>query len=106
MLEFIYCNEVMLSEKLALDLLVLSDKYSLPELKVDCETFLSKHLSTENILQVAKTAEIAIATDLEKNVADYVIQHLDKLEETIDLQKLPPSIFIKAIRQQKSRSNQ
>jgi len=105
MLEFIYCNEVMLSEKLALDLLILSDKYSLPELKVDCEAFLSKQLSPENVLQVAKTAELALAAELEKNVADYVIQNLDTLEESIDLQKLPPSIFIKAIRQQKSRNN-
>lgn len=97
MIEFIYCDEVKLSEELALDLLSLSDKYSLYDLKHICEEVLAKNLSLENFVSRAKVSELFEASFLRQAIVEYGIKYMKDLQERKDLHDLPTEFFIEII---------
>jgi len=100
-LEFIYFGKVSLTEKLALDLIVLADMYFLSDLKTDCETYLSACLSVKNFLDVMKAAEVADSNKLEDKVAVFLITNLEKLNQELDVSLIPQELFVKAMRKMK-----
>jgi len=100
-LEYIYFGKVSLTEKLALDLIVLADMYFLSDLKADCETCLSTCLNVKNFLDVMKAAEIADSGKLDDKVAAFLIINLEKLNQELDFSLIPQELFVKAIRKMK-----
>jgi len=100
-LEFIYFGKIVLTEKLALDLIVLADMYFLSDLKADCESYLTTCVSMTNFLNYMKVAETADAQKLEDKVASFLITNLEKISEDIDSSLIPQDLLIKAMKKMK-----
>ena len=79
MLGYLYLNEVELNKGRAEELLEMSDKYLLGELKTLCEQYLSQILSLHNFIELAEVSEKFEATLLQDNVVNYAISHLDQI---------------------------
>jgi len=80
-----------------LDLLGLSDKYSLYDLKYICEEVLAKNLSLENFVARAKTAELFEATILRQAIVEFGIKFMKVLQERKEIHELPTEFFIEII---------
>jgi len=80
-----------------MELILLADIYSLPNLKADCENYLSAKLSTANFLQVMKVAETAGSEVLEKKIVSFLISDIEKVEQEVDTQLIPSRLLVKAI---------
>ncbi len=96
-LEYIYCNEVKLTEKLAIDLLEISNKWLLSELQDQCEVFLGENLTLENFSQIAELAQKFPTMHLMNYVVDFGSQNLERLEEKEDLYKLDQCTLVNFI---------
>ena len=95
LLEFIYCDEIELNEKLALDLFKLCDKYSLADLKGICEKFLSKCITLDNFVEVINVAEKFGGSELQDKAIEYGIEHLEVLEEKGSLYEISSRMLVK-----------
>jgi len=104
-LEYIYYDTITLTQTLALDLVVLADMYFLAKLKADCENYLSKNLSVESFLSVLNVAEMADSSILKKRVVKFFVENLEKVNEEVDIQKIPSEFFIKALLYQRENKN-
>ncbi len=85
-----------------MELIILADKYCLPKLKADCESYLSAKLATANFVQVMRTAKAAGSGELEKKIVSFLIANVEKVRQEIDTELIPSEIFIKAIISAKS----
>jgi len=97
LIEFIYCDEVKLSEDLALDLLGVSDKYALYDLKHICEEVLAKKISLENFVSRAKISDLFEALILRQAIVEFGIKNMMLLQEKKELNDLPTEFFIEII---------
>ena len=93
-MEFIYCGHVVLTEELALDLLVAANKYALLELKARCEEFLVESLNLDVIVERVELAEKVDAMVLYDGAAAYLIQNATEVAEKIELKKLSKAFVI------------
>jgi len=93
LLEYLYCDIVDLDEETAVDLLKLSNEYSVVSLKSFCEEFLVKKLSKENIIKYAKLAQTYTAPELRDAVLRCVNMHKDLLSESGEMLSLPKAIL-------------
>jgi len=96
-LEYIYRDKIVLTEPLALELVVLSAMYFLEKMKVDCEDYLSKNLSVENFLSVLNVAEAADSKRLKKKVVSFLVGNIQKVKEEVNVQKIPTEVWIQAL---------
>jgi len=96
-LRYLYCSEVELTEELALDLLFLSDKWLCKELETECEDFLINTLMFENIISRAELAEKFGIKRLSDSVVEFIIENKIEMEKSRDLEKIHPSLLVKAI---------
>jgi len=101
-LEYIYCDKINLTESLAIELIILADMYFLPNLKADCENYLSAKLTVENFVKVMKVAETADSEKLEKKVVSFLTSNIEKVKQEVDIHMIPPELFIKAVLELKS----
>jgi len=90
-LEFLYCDEVSLTEEVAVALLQIADKYSVPQLKSICSTFLITCLTVKNVVDISVLASTTESIDLEKATVKFIKQNLKEVFEHNDIKKLPHS---------------
>ena len=93
MIEFIYCNEVRLSEDLAFDLLDLSDKYAFSDLRKGCEWFLKERIRVDNCVELAKIADLLQLEGLEKAVMEFISSHWEAVSKRNEVTELPSKPF-------------
>jgi len=100
-LEYIYFGKVIFTQSLALDLVIQADKYFLPNLKEDCESYLSAQLNITNFLDFIKAAKVAESGNLENQLVGFLIKNLEKINQEVDLHLIPQDLFVKAMRKMK-----
>jgi len=92
-----YFGSLALTEPLALNLITLADEYLLPELKADCESYLSKNLKAANLLNVIKATEAAASEKLKERVVSFLAIHMKDLTKEIDVNLIPNKLLSEAI---------
>ena len=103
MLEYIYCDFVDLTRDLALDLVLLSDQYSLPGLKEVCEGFLCQCLSIDNFVIIAQISDEAKSSTLTDAIIGFIRENVSSINERDDLFDLPKSILLACLFKGKSK---
>jgi len=96
-LQYIYCNELKLDEKLALDLVPVIDEYLMKDLKAFCGRYLCKQLRKENavdLLLIAGTYEI---DRLKKACFKFILKNLDNIYENEEMTKVSERLFIELL---------
>ncbi len=91
-LEFLYCDKVELDEETAVELLKLSDEYSVRSLKMLCERILVKKVSRKNVIAYANLADQYIANELRNGVVEALFFLKSRLAED-EISILPKSIL-------------
>lgn len=79
-MEFLYSDDVKLNNELALELLEVADKYSVPDLRVKCEEYLSKNLDVNNYVMVARMADLVDSVTLRKAAIEYMAKSIKQLK--------------------------
>lgn len=79
MLRFVYAGKVNEIENIADDLLAVADKYSLEELKGMCEETIADNLSSENVVECLKLADVCNAPNLKRQVLDFIVLNVNDL---------------------------
>ena len=93
-MEYIYNDEVKLTEELAIELLNIAGKYNVLPLRSECETFLGNCLNVSNVVDISITANEVGAKSLEKLTVTFIKKNLDAVVEKHDINKLPKSILL------------
>ena len=101
MLKFIYCDETEISEGIALDLLELSNEYTLHKLKAECELVLVNSLKVSSVIDIVNVADMCEATLLRAGALDFITSHLDEMNETNELIKLNKTLFFDLLKKQR-----
>ena len=96
-LEFLYSDHVKLDEALALELLTQADKYSVPELKKICETYLSRHISPGNYMKIANLSELVEADSLKESVVKYIAKNIKRLKKRQDFNEISDHVMREVI---------
>ena len=102
MLEFIYTGKIDESVLVEPDLLVLADKYDLPDLVAHCELVLAKELNEETCLDLLDLAHKVSSDYLTKLCSSFVAKNLSKLKdrpEWANLAKTNPTALLKVFEQ-------
>jgi len=94
LLQFIYCNEVELDEGLALDLLEISNRFSIGDLREGCEEFLRKRINEDNYVTLAKVSDLLDLKILRNGISNFIIRNLHKIIKREDVNNLPNSIYV------------
>ncbi len=92
-----YFGSLALTETLALNLITLTDNFLLPELKADCESYLSKNLKAENLLSVIQAAEAAGSNEFKDKIVSYLATNMKDLKQEIDVNLIPNKFLSEAI---------
>lgn len=71
-LKFLYFEDFELDEDVACDLLIVSDKYLLPQLTNECEQFLIENLNEKNWFKILKETEYLECENLQKATQNFV----------------------------------
>jgi len=71
---------VKLNKDLALELLEVADKYSVPDLRVKCEEYLAKNLDVTNYVMVARIADLVDSVTLRKAAIEYMAKNIKQLK--------------------------
>ncbi len=90
-------RKINLTEKLALDLLVIADMYCVAELKEECDIYLSKYMKSTNLLKIIKVVETAESEILEDKIVNFLHRNLEELNKGIDLESIPPHLLVKCM---------
>jgi len=106
LLKYIYCNEVDLTDELALDLLVLCKKWLFKELEGECEDFLAETLKIENIVERAQLADQLEAGKLVNHIIEFIIPNMSELETRGILYQISSAIIVKALVELKNKKLQ
>ena len=83
MLGYFYLNEVELTKNCATELLEMSDKYVIGELKTLCEQYLSQIISLHNFIHLAEVSERFDAKLLQESIVSFAISHLDQINSAV-----------------------
>lgn len=94
MLEYIYCDQVLLNDELALELLIAANRYLLGRLKILCEQYLSQRLSVKNIVDIINAAEMHEADLLKECALTFMITNREAIIESQDLLNISKTILI------------
>ncbi len=82
-----------MKDEIAMELLKMTDKYSLPKLRIEAEECVIKNLTIENILTRARLAVENNARDLETAVVKFIVKNLDDVKKRQEFDGLPSSIL-------------
>ena len=83
-----------LKEETATTLLMIADKYCVPQLKLACAKFLISCLTVKNVIDISILAHTADAQELEKATVKFIVKNLEAVFEQNDIKKLPyPTLF-------------
>ena len=94
MLEYIYCEVIKFDEDLAIELLKLSDKYSIPNLKLKCEDTLSFLLTAKNFSNLAKVAEEYKTDVLRESLLDFIVKNEMGTIGKEQMNEIPQSLLV------------
>jgi len=89
LIEYIYCEKIEISDKIAADLLKLSNKYLLPSLTRKCGKCLAKTISQDNFLELARLAESFEEKYLQAYLLNYFVNFKQPLLRSISVYQLP-----------------
>ena len=92
-MEFLYSEHVELGETSALELLQQADKYSIPQLTKECETYLAKNLTSENYVAVAEIADILEIVPLREAMVNFIAKNVKELKKRKDFDKISDSVL-------------
>jgi len=92
-LKFLYSDHIDLDENLALELIHLADKYSVPDLKKLCEQCLSICLDIENYVKIAQLAELLDTTSLREATVAFIAKNVKKLKERSDFDGISDNLL-------------
>jgi len=98
LLEYIYCDEVYLTEGVAVALLQIADKYRIPQLKSICSNFLTC-LTGKNVVDISIFANTAGSTDLEKATVKFIKENLEAVFKSSDIKRLAYSTLFDICRE-------
>jgi len=84
---------VELYESLAKDLLEISDKYSLSDLKTICEEYLVPRIKLENFVEMSRAAEMFDAQVLKDAVVEFATKNIKSLEQRSDYIEISKSML-------------
>ncbi len=90
-MEFLYQNEVELTEPLALDLYEVAKKYKQIELAKICEEFLSRNLRLDNFVAMIDFVEKSGAGSLKNAILAFMIKNIQEIQEKQRDYKIPKS---------------
>ncbi|XP_064553796.1 protein roadkill-like [Drosophila montana] len=93
MLRFIYTDHAPNLDKMSRDLLVASQKYSLPKLKAMCEKSLVATLSIENAAETLVFADLYNANQLKARTIDFIKVNMDDVRRTAGWQDMSQNHF-------------
>ncbi|KAL7303408.1 hypothetical protein TKK_0004593 [Trichogramma kaykai] len=86
MLRYIYTGSIENGEfSLAMELLLVGEKYQLEGLKNKCEKILSLELSSENAVDILKVANKCNMSSLKKNAVDFIKQYMSVSSDSDDV---------------------
>jgi len=94
---FIYKNEVELTEKIALELFEVADKYMQNELAGLCEEFLSKNLRFDNLVFMIEFADKFEAIFVKDAIIEFIIRNLEEIKSNQAKYKVPDSYLWEVI---------
>ena len=86
-----------MTEELAMDLLAVTDKYLLDDLKVLCEKFLSENISLENLVKLANLTENQELPVLRKAITRFVPKNIKEILEDKSLYQLTHNCYFDII---------
>ncbi len=92
LLQYIYCNEVELDVKLALELIPVVDEYLMKGLKNICEKYLEKQLEKDNVVDILIVADRHEIDELKKACFKEIL-NLDPVEKKQVFTKLSNPLF-------------
>lgn len=98
MLEYLYTDHVSLDDNLAMELLVVSDKYIIPRLKNLTEQFISQRLSVKNIIDIINIADQHNALYLKECSINFMISNKEIICETQDISKLSKHVLVELVK--------
>ncbi len=93
-MEYIYCDELKLDEDLALELLIVADKYLLGRLKTLCEKYLVHRITVENVIEVINISDLHGAHYLKESALDFMLGNRERIIETQDIAKMSKNLLI------------
>ncbi len=96
-LQYIYCNEVELNEKLALDLIPTVDEFVMKGLKGLCEKYLCKKLRKDNVIDILIVADRHEIEELKKACFKFILNNLDNIDENEEINRLSKSLLIELL---------
>jgi len=92
-LKFLYFEDFELDEDLACDLLIVSDKYLLPQLTAECEQFLIQNLTEENLVKILKETEYMECENLQKETLRFALINSKSMRLRADFIELPQEMI-------------
>ena len=98
LLEYLYTDHVSLDDNLAMELLVVSDKYIIPRLKNLTEQFISQRLSVKNIIDIINIADQHNALYLKECSINFMISNKEIICETQDISKLSKHVLVELVK--------
>ena len=93
-LEYIYCNEIVLDEKLAMELIPQADEYLLHSLTEICENFLMNRLRKDNVINLLNMADVYGVEKLKNACLKFMIKNLSQVENNEEMLKLPKYLYL------------
>jgi len=93
-LEYVYKGQTLLTEELALNLIDLSERYIIHEMKLACENFLQNVLSLDNCFRIFETAYLYDAALLKKWTLFFFQININKIMERKDSGNIPKISYI------------
>lgn len=80
LIEFVYVNEIVLTQDLALDLVVLAEMYSFSDLQAVCEKYLIDQLNTNNYSIILALSEKLGSSNLKNATTSFILNNLKKID--------------------------
>ncbi len=98
MLRYLYFTDVGLNDEIAEDLFKLAHEYRLEELKDDCEKYLMREASIENVIKRIQFAERYEAPQLRQACITLIVQNIEQFFQTQDIKELDNKTILELFR--------
>ncbi len=92
-MEFLYSEDTRLNDKMAIELLQQADKYSIPDLKKICESYLMENLKPENYVWVGQMAELLDIGSLREAVVGYIAKNIKTLRQEKEFEEISDGLL-------------
>ncbi len=97
MRDYIYFVPGEMEWDVAIDLLIISDKYMFTELKEICENILISKLDPHNCFQLILMDPFILTEASREKILDWIVQNISKVHPVQDLSLLPKEILVELV---------